>query len=101
MQLAAAVEIDFSLMVAPVSLLAEYMYMHGNRSAPDEPDTDLGSSNIGLGIYYVGRPNLQLGVSGVTSLDAAPRRGFDEQGDAEFSDAPTLTYLDLILRYVW
>jgi hypothetical protein len=52
-------------------------------------------------VYYVGRPNLQLGVGGVVTLSAEPRPGVAAEGDSDLSGDPTLTYVDLILRYIW
>jgi len=100
-QLAAALELDFSSLFAPVSLLGEYMHRIGERTQEGRPDIDLGASTLGLGVYYVGRPNLQLGVGGVTTLSAEPRSGVGAEGESELSGDPTLIYVDLILRYVW
>jgi hypothetical protein len=100
-QLAAALALDFSSLFAPVSLLGEYMYRLGERTHDRRPDVDLGASTLGLGVYYVGRPNLQLGVGGVVTLSAEPRPGVGAEGESDFSGDPTLTYVDLILRYIW
>jgi hypothetical protein len=98
---ALAAELDFSRLFAPVSLMAEYLFIHGERSDTEGPDVDLGSNNLGIGVYYVGRPNLQLGVGAITSLSAEPRQGLDENGDPALSGEPTLSSIDLILRYIW
>lgn len=100
LHLAAALELDFSKLF-PMSLLAEYRYTNGERTQDGRPDTDLGMHGVGLGVYYVGRPNLQLGVSAATTLSAEPRRGIGPQGETELSGDPSLTYVELILRYVW
>ncbi len=100
-QLEAALELDFSSLFAPVSLLGEYMHRLGERTRERRPDVDLGASALGLGVYYVGRPNLQLGVGGVVTLSAEPRPGVAAEGDSDLSGDPTLTYVDLILRYIW
>ncbi len=100
-ELAVAVELSFMPVKVPVSLMAEFVQLLGKQTEMDELDHDLSSSSIGLGIYYVGRPNLQLGIGGVTTLHAEPRRGIGPMGNMVYSGAPTLIYGDLILRYIW
>ena len=100
-ELAIAVELALLPLKVPVSLMAEFVQLLGKQTEMDELDHDLSSSSIGLGIYYTGRPNLQLGIGGVTTLHAEPRRGIGPSGNTEYSGAPTLIYGDLILRYIW
>jgi hypothetical protein len=98
---ALAAELDFSRLRVPVSLMAEYLFIHGERSDTEGRDVDLGSDNLGIGVYYVGRPNLQLGLGAITSLSAEPRQGLAENGEPALSGEPTLSSIDLILRYFW
>jgi hypothetical protein len=96
-----AAELDFTRLFAPVSLMAEYLFIHGERSDTHGRDVDLGSNNLGFGIYYVGRPNLQLGLGTITTLSAEPRVGLDENGARALSGEPTLSSIELVLRYFW
>jgi hypothetical protein len=100
-ELAAAVELTFMPLEVPVAVMAEFVQLLGKQTEMDELDHDLSTTSIGIGVYYVGRPNLQLGIGGVTTLYCEPRRGIGVAGNAQNSGAPTLAYGDLILRYIW
>ena len=100
-ELAAAFELTFIPLKVPVAVMAEFVQLLGKQTEMDELDHDFSWSSLGLGIYYVGRPNLQLGIGGVTTLYSEPRRGIGAAGNAQNSGSPTLAYGDLILRYIW
>ncbi len=56
---------------------------------------------VALGLYYTGRRNLQLGISGSTRLGLKPVPGFDDQGNAAMSGTPWTLGGQFIFRYVW
>lgn len=99
--LTAALAADFAPHGVPVALLGEYLFTTGQESLTNLPDRTLSSSTVALGIYYSGRPNLQLGLGAVTTLNSAPRLGLDADGNLQESDTPTLSYGQFILRYIW
>jgi hypothetical protein len=100
-ELAAALELSFEPLHVPVALQGEFLQVFGNEDNDDSPDQNIASSTVALGVYYVGRPNLQFGLGGVATLSAERRRGVGAMGEDEFSEPPTLAYIDLILRYIW
>lgn len=55
----------------------------------------------GVGIYYSGTPDLQLGFAGVTQLGAPPIDGVDEAGNPSPSESPSTYAGQFILRHVW
>ncbi|NMO14622.1 hypothetical protein HPC49_03860 [Pyxidicoccus fallax] len=99
--LTAALTADFSPHGVPVALMGEYLFSFGEETEVGLPDRTLKSSTVALGVYYSGRPNLQVGLGAVTTLNAAPRFGLGEADQRLESDDPTLSYGQLILRYIW
>lgn len=99
--LGVALAADFAPHGVPVALMGEYLFTTGEETEVDLPDRTLSSSSVALGLYYTGRPNLQLGLGAVTTLDAPRRRGLGPAGEALESGKPTLSYAQLILRYIW
>ncbi|MCP3099869.1 hypothetical protein LZ198_13420 [Myxococcus sp. K15C18031901] len=99
--LAVALAVDFASLDVPVALMGEYLFGTGRQTETDLPHRTLHSSTIALGVYYTGRPNLQVGLGAVTTLDAEPRRGLGPEGRDAQSGKPTLSYGQLILRYIW
>lgn len=98
---AAALTFDFKPLGVPVALMGEYLFIGGQQTEVALERTDLRTHSAALGLYYSGRPNLQLGLGGVTVLGAAPRIGRDADGRPAKSGEPRLAYAQLILRYVW
>lgn len=95
-----ALTLDFNAMKVPVAALGEYQLLVGDRTgsgALPQP----GSSTFGLGVYYSGRPALQVGVGVHLTVDAEAQAGEDTDGNISFSDRPTLTDFHLIMRYTW
>lgn len=97
----AALAADFAPHGVPVALLGEYDFLTGEETDVDLPDRTLSASTVALGIYYSGRPNLQVGVGAVTTLNAARRRGIGPAGQSLESGKPTLSSGQFILRYIW
>lgn len=98
---AAALAADFAPHGVPLALLGEYLFTTGEETEVGRPDRTLGASTVALGLYYSGRPHLQLGLGAATTLNAARRLGLGEQGEDRESGKPTLSYGQLILRYIW
>lgn len=92
-----AASCDFMALHFPLALMVEYR-LSRQTSSPGALMTDDLSNVSGLfgGVYYSGRPNLQLGVGGGLNLGLAP--GVTRFGK---SDAPSLALGQFILRYVW
>lgn len=99
--LTAALEADFAPHGVPVALLGEYLFTTGQETHARLPDRTLSAHTVALGVYYSGRPSLQVGLGAVTTLSAAPRIGFAEGGEPLESGKPTLSYGQFILRYIW
>ncbi|MFP2924350.1 hypothetical protein ACLESO_03860 [Pyxidicoccus sp. 3LG] len=85
----------------PVAVMGEYLFQTGSEEEIGRPDRTLSSSTVALGVYYSGRPNLQLGLGAVATLNGSPRSGIGEDGEPVESGDPTLAYGQLILRYIW
>jgi hypothetical protein len=99
--LAAALAADFAPHGVPVALLGEYLFTTGRETDVDLPDMTLSTSTLALGVYYSGRPNLQVGLGVVDVLNATRRRGLGAEGQTLESGNPTLTSGQFILRYIW
>ncbi|CAM3269244.1 hypothetical protein G4177_16175 [Corallococcus sp. ZKHCc1 1396] len=100
--LAAALTADLKPALGiPVAVMGEYLFTTGWRTEVDLPDHTLNSHGLALGVYYSGRPHLQVGLGGAATLDAAPRRTLGAEGQTLESDDTTLTYAQLILRYIF
>ena len=101
LQNAVAATYDFAAHSVPIALMGEYRFDVGNRHGAALLSDSIASSTVALGIYYSGRPNLQLGASAVRALNGDPLQGTDPQGQPAESESPKLSYGELILRYVW
>ncbi|MBJ6760127.1 hypothetical protein JGU66_05090 [Myxococcaceae bacterium JPH2] len=100
--LALAAAVDFQPVVhVPVGLMGEYALRTGSQQELVRKDRTLGLSTMALGLYYTGRPSLQVGLGAVATLSAEPLQGLGAEGRDQESDKPTLTYAQLILRYIW
>jgi hypothetical protein len=98
--LAAALAADFKSLGVPLALMGEYLFTGGRQTEVALGRTNPHTHSVALGLYYTGRPNLQLGLGGVV-LDAAPHIGRGVRGRFATSGRPRLTYGQLILRYIW
>jgi hypothetical protein len=97
-----ALTYDFQAHGVPVALLGEYLFALGNRSGGSGGlSDDIQSSTVALGVYYSARPNLQLGATVVRLLNAEPLLGTTPEELPAESEKPSLSYAQLILRYVW
>ena len=85
--------------------MAEYLAIESNLEAgsptgPSESTSEL-AHFVSAGLYYTGRPSLQVGVAGVAQLGLRPLAGVDVNGAPAKSDAPSVFFGQFILRYVW
>ncbi|RKH22716.1 MULTISPECIES: hypothetical protein [Corallococcus] len=85
----------------PIAVMGEYLFTTGWRTEVELPDHTLHSHSLALGVYYSGRPHLQVGLGAAATLDAEPRRTLNAEGETLESDDTTLTYAQLILRYIF
>ncbi len=94
---------DFAPHGFPVALMGEYLISLGDRSGGPVLllNDSISSHTLALGVYYSGRPNLQLGVSGAHLINGEPFQGTTPEGAPAESESPTLSYTQLILRYIW
>ncbi|MBZ4422877.1 hypothetical protein [Myxococcus sp. RHSTA-1-4] len=99
--LSLALAVDFDSLGVPVAVMGEYLFTTGEEEDFGLPDRTLSSSTLALGVYYSGRANLQVGVGAVTTLNGSPQRGLGAEGQTLESGDPTLSYGQLILRYIW
>lgn len=98
--LAAALDL-YPTTSVPVAVMGEYLFRTGRQEELGRSDRTLKNSSLGLGVYYSGRANLQLGLGAVVMLNGEPQRGYGDEGSQQSSGDPTLSYGQLILRYVW
>ncbi|WP_147445640.1 hypothetical protein [Corallococcus aberystwythensis] len=85
----------------PIAVMGEYLFRTGRQTSVYNPDRTLHSSSLALGVYYSGRQHLQFGVGAATTLKSEPRRSQDSEGQMRESGEPTLSYAQLILRYIF
>lgn len=100
LSLAATLDI-YPVTAVPLAVMGEYVFRTGFQERVDQDDRTLKDSTAALGIYYSGRANLQLGLGAVRTFNAEPRPGLGAGGRQLESGEPSLSYGELILRYVW
>lgn len=98
---AAALAADFQSFGVPLALMGEYLFTAGHQTEVELARTDLNTSSVGLGLYYTGRRNLQLGLAAAAVLHSEPRIGVDPDGNPAKSGRPRLNTAQLVLRYIW
>lgn len=98
---ALAAGLDFAQFHVPVAILGEYLFADGKRSGDTGDDVWLMTHNLGLGLFYSGRQNLQLGLAGSVSINGERVRSFGPNGELERSGEPTLYTGQFIFRYFW
>lgn len=99
--LAVAVDVDFyPKFHIPLAAMGEFAFRTGRETRVVLNDRTLSDSTVGLGIYYSGRSNLQVGIGGTVTLNGDPYLAQDSDGSQQ-TGKPTLSYGQLILRYIW
>jgi len=93
----AAPSFDFNAFSVPIAVMPEYVLSRQASTAEIRGAGTFDTQHtLALGVYYSGRPNLQIGLIGRTVLGT---NGLTTaQGTSE---TPTLTAGEFILRYVW
>jgi hypothetical protein len=97
-----AVALDFNAAPAaiPFDVLVEYSlsYIHNVTTSPGFSETsDSAEQLVALGIYYSGRPDFQLGVTGYTLLGQVPVIGAGNALSGKPLDVGAL----LVFHYIW
>jgi hypothetical protein len=85
----------------PLAAMLEYEF-NGRLGGSGDDLLEIDSTavhNLGFGLYYPSRPNLQLGVFAAARLNLRPVPGI--AGASGSSGAPDAKYAELTLRYVW
>ncbi|NTX13893.1 hypothetical protein HUA74_17800 [Myxococcus sp. CA051A] len=100
LSLAATLDI-YPVTAVPLAVMGEYVFRTGFQERVGQDDRTLKDSTAALGIYYSGRANLQLGLGAVRTFNAEPHPGLGARGRTLESGEPSLSYGELILRYVW
>ncbi|MCP3099450.1 hypothetical protein LZ198_11270 [Myxococcus sp. K15C18031901] len=77
----------------PVALMGEYVFRTGAQERVGADDTLLEDNTVGLGVFYSGRSDLQVGLGAVATLDAEPELTLDDAGHPVAGQ--------VLLRYNW
>jgi len=100
LSLAGALDADFSSLGVPLGVIGEYRYRLGSESHTGfSRDTE--SSALAAGLYFTGRPELELGLGVIWAPVAERVLGLDADGALTESGAPWLARGLLHFRYVW
>ncbi|NVJ23226.1 MULTISPECIES: hypothetical protein [Myxococcus] len=91
----------YPVTAVPLAVMGEYVFRTGFQERVDQDNRTLKDSTAALGIYYSGRPNLQLGLGAVRTFNGEPRPGLGSRGRELESGEPSLSYGEIILRYIW
>lgn len=88
---------DFNHLNVPVAVMVEYLASRQTSTSQVSggDELDIAHTLFG-GVYYSGRPNLQLGLGGGRELNLGPT--ISPQGRSE---RPRLLFGQFVLRYVW
>jgi hypothetical protein len=85
----------------PIAAMASYE-LNARLGGTGDELLEQDSSNVhtfGLGLYYSGRQDLQVGLFGATVLNLRSVQGI--AGASGVSGAPSAAYGQMIIRYVW
>lgn len=96
MRAGAALSASFDTIGVPIAVMAEYVLLR-EYTSDFQQSLDLDTAHrFGLGVYYAGRRNLDIGVSGAGHFGMAPI-----ENRSGTSERPRAGSAELILRYVW
>ena len=56
---------------------------------------------FGAGVYYSGRPDLQVGLFAATIRNLRPIAGITVAGSPGVSGTPNAQYAEMVIRYIW
>jgi hypothetical protein len=96
-------EWDAMSLHVPIAAMLEYelnarLTGSGNEELEEDDTT---THTFGAGIYYSGRPNLQVGLFAATIRNLRKVAGTTVAGGPGFSGTPNAQYLQMVIRYVW
>lgn len=101
-QVLGAVAFDFNAapLEVPFDVLVEYSlsYIHNSTTSPGFSETSSSAEQlVALGVYYSGRPDFQLGVTGYTLLGQVPVVGAGNTLSGKPLDIGAM----LVFHYIW
>ncbi len=92
-----AASVDFNPLKVPIAIMAEYLVTRQASASSLAVGDDLDDlQDIFAGIYYSGRPNLQLGLGVGGELNLGPSTSPEGR-----SEKPHVLFSQFVLRYVW
>jgi hypothetical protein len=87
----------------PIAAILEYE-LNGRLAGTGDEDLEEESTNthtLGAGVYYSGRPDLQVGLFAATIRNLRPVAGVTVAGSPGSSGTPNAQYGEMVIRYVW
>ena len=87
----------------PIAAILEYE-LNGRLGGTGNEELESEATNthtLGAGVYYSGRPNLQVGVFAATVRNLRRIAGVTVAGSPGFSDTPNAQYAEMVIRYIW
>jgi hypothetical protein len=96
-------EWDAMSLHVPLAVMLEYELNGRLTGSGDEliEEDNTATHTLGAGLYYSGRPNLQVGLFAATIRNLRRIAGSTVAGGTGFSGVPNAQYAELVLRYVW
>jgi hypothetical protein len=87
----------------PIAAILEYELNARLTGTGDEELEEEGTNThtFGAGIYYSGRPNLQVGLFAATLRNLRPVAGVTFTGVPGASATPNAQFAEMVVRYVW
>jgi hypothetical protein len=87
----------------PIAAILEYE-LNARLAGTGDEELEVEGGNthtLGLGVYYSGRPNLQVGLFAATIRNLRPIAGVSVAGSPGTSGTPNTQFAEMVLRYVW
>ncbi len=87
----------------PIAAILEYE-LNGRLTGTGDEDLEEEGTNthtLGVGVYYSGRPDLQVGLFAATIRNLRPIAGVTVAGGPGQSGTPNAQYGEMVIRYVW
>jgi hypothetical protein len=87
----------------PIAAILEYELNARLTGTGDEDLEEEGTNThtLGAGVYYSGRPNLQVGLFAATIRNLRPIAGITVAGGPGTSGTPNAQFAEMVLRYIW
>ena len=96
-------EWDAISLQVPIAVILEYE-LNARLAGTGDEDFEIESTNthtFGAGVYYSGRPNLQVGLFAASIRNLRPINGVTFVSAPGTSGTPNAQYAEMVLRYVW